>query len=230
VDRNNSMGMPPRGQPMQAIYDEFAADYEQSRGRFDMSAVLESFDRVVGPAPGKLLDLGCGAGEPIASAFVQRGWSVLGVDFSPEMLKLASQYVPGMLLLHADMRRLGCLAPGQFDAITAVYSLFHLPLDDQVALFANLQRWLRPGGAALFTYATREYTGRDRFSGSREFMGRELYYAHTTPDELEQQLTGAGLAVRAMDYRAIGGETFLWVTVTKPTGGGAESEGRAGDR
>ncbi|HRT05891.1 MAG TPA: hypothetical protein P5204_09345 [Kiritimatiellia bacterium] len=82
-------------------------------------------------------------------------------------------------------------------------------------LFAKFRRWLRPGGQVLFTYATKEYTGAAEFEGEKEFMGQRLFYSHTTPEKLRAQLAAAGLAVRAWDFRAIGGETFLWVTAAK---------------
>lgn len=46
-------------------------------------------------------------------------------------------------------------------------------------------------------------------------MGQRLFYSHATPEKLRAQLADVGLAVRAFDARAIGGETFLWVTAAK---------------
>ena len=50
------------------------------------------------------MDLGCGAGEPVAAAFIQRGWRVTGVDLSPAMLALAERYVTAMQRMQRDMR------------------------------------------------------------------------------------------------------------------------------
>jgi cyclopropane fatty-acyl-phospholipid synthase-like methyltransferase len=107
-------------------------------------------------------------------------------------------------------------APEQFDAITAIYSLFHLPVAAQADLFRRIGRWLRPGGMLLFTYAGRDYTGAERFEGHISFMGHALFYAHTTPEELVAQLEAAGLEVQQLEPRTIGGEIFLWVTAHKP--------------
>jgi len=197
------------------VYNEFADTYDESRGVFDMTAVFDSFYRNLGINQGKVLDLGCGAGEPIAAAFVKRGWSVTGVDFSEKMLELASRYVPKMRTLLADMREVD-FGPGEFDAVTIIYALFHVPRVDQAALLERMFRWLRPGGKALFTYATREYTGQDEFDGYKEFMGQQLYYSHKTPDDLYEDLLTIGFEIQAKDYRDIGGEVFLWVTVCKP--------------
>lgn len=200
---------------LQEIYDGFAQTYEENRGLFDMSTVFEDFYRRIPAGRKEVLDLGCGAGEPFARMFIDRGCRVVGVDFSQEMLALASRCAPEMERIHADMREVE-FAPARFDAITAVYSLFHVPSDDHPGLFAKLYRCLAPGGMLLFTYATREYTGEEVFDGYKRFFGQELYYSHRTPDELYAMLARCGFRLEAADYRSIGGEVFLWVTASRP--------------
>lgn len=197
------------------IYDEFAATYEANRGLFDMNPVLQPFFAGLKREKGRLLDLGCGAGEPFPRYFLDQGWEVYGVDFSKKMLRLAAQYAPQMHTIYGDMTEVE-FEPEQFDAITCIYSLFHVPRARHPALFAKFRRWLRPGGQTLFTYATREYTGHDEFEGEQEFMGQRLFYSHATPDQLRGQLAAAGLQVAGCDLREIGGETFLWVVACKP--------------
>lgn len=197
------------------IYDGFAETYEENRGLFDMTDVFASFSKRLGISKGRLLDLGCGSGEPCARFFIDRGWTAVGVDFSKRMLELASKYVPEMNTLHADMRNIEFNAC-QFEAITAIYSFFHIPVGDQTVMYDKIHRWLVPDGKALFTYATKEYTGSDEFDGYKEFMGRKLYYSHRSPEKLYDELEGTGFSIDSADYRDIGGEIFLWVTVSKP--------------
>src|SRR5207249_1730444 len=54
----------------------FTADLEFARGTFVM--------------PGRLIDLGCGTGRLLLD-FAARGFAVLGVDLSEEMLRVAAQ-------------------------------------------------------------------------------------------------------------------------------------------
>jgi SAM-dependent methyltransferase len=201
--------------PLCEIYDEFAGHYDESRGLFDMTEVLDSFFGPLQIKKGYLLDLGCGAGEPFARFFVDRGWTVAGVDFSARMLAMAARYVPEMHTICADMREVD-FHPAQFDAVSAVYSLFHIPDDEQTALLGKIHGWLRPRGKLLFTYATKEYTGSDEFDGYKEFLGRSLYYCHRIPDKLYADLENIGFQIESKDYRNIGNETFLWVTAVKP--------------
>ncbi|MEI8081315.1 MAG: hypothetical protein WCI74_05660 [Actinomycetes bacterium] len=96
------------------------------------------------------------------------------------------------------------------DSLAAIY----VPCSDHPALFARIRTWLRPGGILLFTHATRDYTGYDRFNGTKQFLGRDLFYSHTTPQDLFEQLAQADLAVLDAQNRVIGGETFMWATAT----------------
>lgn len=199
---------------LQNIYDEFAATYEENRGLFDMSEVLDSFYSALALENGKLLDLGCGAGEPVASYFIKHDWSAVGVDFSKNMLELASKYVPEMQTIYSNISEVE-FEENAFDAVTACYSLFHLPANSHLDLFKKIVCWLRPNGKLLFTYATKEYTGSEEFDGYKTFMGRELYYSHKTPEDLYADLIAAGFSIDSTVYRDIGNEVFLWVTVSK---------------
>lgn len=201
---------------LQKIYDGFAQTYEKNRGCFDMTEVLASFYGRLDSTKGRLLDLGCGAGEPFPRFFIDHGWTVTGVDFSGKMLELASHYVPEMQTIQADICAVE-FEPGQFDAVTAIYSLFHVSRDVHGTLFNKFHRWLSPKGKALFTYATKEYTGCSEFDGYKVFMDQKLYYSHMSVEKLYADLEKAGFNIESAVYRDIASEVFLWVTVGKST-------------
>jgi hypothetical protein len=98
---------------------------------------------------------------------------------------------------------------------TPANKLFHIPSDYHAALFEKFHRWLHPQGKALFTYATKEYTGQIAFDGYKESMEQKLYYSHKSTDKLYADLLHIGFKIEAADYRNIGNEIFLWVTVSK---------------
>lgn len=198
-----------------AAYNRLAVDYDKNRGLFDMSAVLADFYQHIKVGEGHLLDLGCGAGEPGPGFFIKKGWKVSGVDFSEKMLDLAMRYQPEMHRILADITEVDFL-PGQFDAVTAIYSLFHIEREKHPFLFTNAYNWLKPGGKMLFTYACKEYTGSEEFSDYITFMSERLFYSHTTPEKLYKMLENIGFDLLSADYRDIGGERFLWVTIGKP--------------
>ena len=89
-------------------------------------------------------------------------------------------YQPGMETILADICDVDFLDE-QFDAVTAIYCLFHIEYTKHADIFRKVFSWLKPGGRSLFTYATKEYTGSEIFNGYKEFMGEQLFYSHTTP-------------------------------------------------
>jgi ubiquinone/menaquinone biosynthesis C-methylase UbiE len=196
------------------VYNNFARTYDENRLIFDMSEVFDSFYKSLESTQSSILDLGCGSGEPFSKMFVDRGWEVTGVDFSEEMLKLASRYVPQMKTICSDMCDVK-FKDSTFEAITLIYSLFHVPCIEHEELFKRFYNWLKPGGKVLFTYAAKEYTGHDEFNGCITFMEQELFYSHTTPENLFNTLKNIGFKIESDDYKNIGGEIFLWVTISK---------------
>ncbi len=195
-------------------YDRFALIYEQNRGLFDMSEIFHDFYCSLNQSCGHLLDLGCGAGEPVPRMFRDNGWQITGVDFSQKMLELAKIYLPEMNTILADMTELD-LPSDTYDAITAIYSIFHTDKSEHPKLFQSMYQSLKSNGKALFTYAGIEYTGNEEFSGIIEFMGESLYYSHLSLSDLRKTLQMIGFTIEQLDHKSIGGETFLWITVRK---------------
>ena len=149
-------------------------------------------DRALAVAPHpkgrkRVLDLGCGAGRPIAEYLLDRGAMVTGVDASRPMIELFARVVPRAVALHADMR--GLRLSETFDLIIAWDSFFHLPPDDQRGMFRTFADLAAPGGALLFTAGPRagEPTGS---------IGQSpIYHASLDPDEYRSLLDDAGFDV-----------------------------------
>lgn len=195
-------------------YDRFALTYEQNRGIFDMSEIFNDFFLSLNHSKGHLLDLGCGAGEPVPRMFRDKGWQITGVDFSPKMLELAKLYVPEMNTILADMTELE-LPEDTYNAITAIYSIFHTDKSQHPKLFKSMYNALKSDGKALFTYAGVEYTGKDEFCGNIEFMDESLYYSHLSQNDLSNCLQNIGFIIEKLEHKSIGGEIFLWLTLKK---------------
>ena len=196
------------------LYDELAETYAAGRHLFNTTPILADFADDL-PVGGRILDVGCGAGEPTARYFVDRGDTVTGIDVSERMLTLARRQVPEAMFQTMDMRNLA-FPPASFTAITAVYTVFHLPRADHAALFAGFARMLMPGGRLLLTLATQEYTGQEEFDGEMEFIGHRLPYSHDRPELALSKLEAAGLTVVSARLIEAGGETFYWIVARKP--------------
>lgn len=132
-----------------AVYDRNAEAYDKARSRtlFEARWLIRFGDAL--PRGGSVLDLGCGAGEPIAAWLIAEGFRYTGVDFSEPMLDIARARWPDKDWRSADMRSLDL---GQrFDGIIAWNSFFHLSEDEQRATLPRLAAHLAPAGLLLIT-------------------------------------------------------------------------------
>ena len=168
--------------------------YERNARFFDTLRSRSLFERpwmerfaALLPQHGAVLDLGCGAGEPIARHFVEAGCNVTGVDSSPAMIAMCQARFPACDWIVADMRM---LALGRrFDGILAWNSFFHLRREDQRAMFSIFRAHAVPGAALMFT------SGPHDLEALATFAGEPLYHASLSPEENRALLTANGFAV-----------------------------------
>jgi cyclopropane fatty-acyl-phospholipid synthase-like methyltransferase len=132
------------------------------------------------PKNAAVLDLGCGTGEPILRYLLTHGIDVVGVDASAEMLKIALDNFPETEFILQGMRELNLNR--KFDAIIAWHSFFHLPADDQPAMFPLFATHLNNGGILMFTSGT-EYGEAWGVNG-----GENLFHASLNTAEYENLL------------------------------------------
>ena len=104
----------------------------------------------------RVLDLGCGSGEPLARYFIEHGYDLTGVDAASSMIALCRKRFPQAEWIEVDMR--GLALGRRFGAIIAWDSSFHLDQDEQRAMFPVFQRHIEPGGVLLFTSGPKEDT------------------------------------------------------------------------
>lgn len=139
----------PGPEAILATYEREARNWAKDRGR-DLWEEPALRATVAGRFPGLgVLDLGCGSGQPIAEWFVARGDHVTGVDGAAAMLAEFRTRLPRATAVLADMRRLSL--GRRFDVILAFNSFFHLPPDDQRAMFAVFAAHAAPDARLLFT-------------------------------------------------------------------------------
>jgi len=101
------------------------------------------------PRDAVILDYGCGQGR-LSRELVDRGFvNVLGIDTSPEMVRIASEQVPEAGFQTIEGERLPC-GDASIDAVLLFAVLTCIPADDaQKKLVAEFRRILRPGGLLL---------------------------------------------------------------------------------
>lgn len=152
------------------VFSEFYDALTANVSYDTVAQVLSSLLTRYGKSRGLLLDLACGTGS-VSVRLAEKGYEVIGVDLSPEMLSEAQNkaYTTGqnILFLCQDMTKLDLY--GTVDAaVCTLDGLCHLP--DEESLSAALRKvslFMNPGGVFLFdvnsVYKHRAVLGNNTF-------------------------------------------------------------------
>lgn len=169
-----------------AVYERQAAGWDRHRHKslIERAWFDRFFARIVPGGP--VLDLGCGAGEPLAGYALSNGFDLTGIDYSAPMLELARERYPEAEWIHGDMREARSLLHRHFDGIFSWDGSFHLTQDDQRQLLVDLGALLRPGGALMLTVGSSE----SEVLGVVE--GEHVFHSSLAPDEYADRLEALG--------------------------------------
>ncbi len=205
---------------MTSQYDAIAEQYRRSKSSPLRTCIeAHTFLKLIGDIRGKrVLDLACGEGFYSRRLKTLGAVSVVGVDISAAMIRLAEQQErddpQGIEYVCADVCELGDL--GQFDIVVAAYLLHYAPNAADLARMCRNVRHHLPDGGRFVTLnenpnqSAESYSGyeqygfnktveKPRIDGSRitYFMvaGRELFEFHAhhfACQTYEHALTDAG--------------------------------------
>ena len=186
------------------LYEETAAAWDAQRPRdLHERAWLDRFVALL-PVGGEILDLGCGAGEPIARYFIESDFRLTGVDSSPSLVALCRERFPAHEWVVADMRALDL--GRRFDGLIAWHSFFHLSAEDQRGMFPRFAAHIQDGGTLMFT------SGRAAGESIGKWQGEPLFHASLSREEYDTLLKTNGFSVvehRMRDPDC--GESTIWL-------------------
>ncbi len=150
------------------------------------------------PAPGALLDVGCGRGD-LLEVFRNHGWTVTGTQVSRTAAEAARRR-RGLEVLVGELPELP-LAAGSFDAITLFHVLEHLP--DPAGYLACARRLLAEEGLLVVEVPNFRTLG---FSilGRRNLCFDHPHHLHfLTPEALARLLARGGWRVEGRTFHSI---------------------------
>jgi 2-polyprenyl-3-methyl-5-hydroxy-6-metoxy-1,4-benzoquinol methylase len=174
-------------------YDVIAATYLDRHGR----SVVR--DRWLGeliarlPDAARVLDLGCGAGVPVAQRLTERGFNVVGIDGSLSQIERARRNVPSAEFIHGDMTT-AAFPPQSFDAVAAFYSITHVPREQHATLLQRIAHWLKPEGLFIASLGSDECAG---WMG--EWLGAEMFFSHYDARTYERLVREAGFKIECAE-------------------------------
>jgi SAM-dependent methyltransferase len=175
-------------------YAAWAPRYDEpGNALFDIEGpiVREIID---GLPSGVALDAACGTGRH-TEHLVARGYSVIAIDNSPDMLGRARINAPQATFHEADFHHIP-LPDGHVDLVVCALALTHVP--DLADVFAEFVRVLRPGGHLVTSDAAGLAAGLRppvTMTTAHGVTGTLPHYNRTTGDYLRSALT-LGLQVR----------------------------------
>ncbi len=185
------------------VYRRNAALWMSLRGRLIESSWLSAFTELLSPR-GQILDIGCGTGQPLATALAAQGFKMTGVDAVPAFIAAAQTALPEARWITGDMRQLDLQR--QYDGLLAWHSLFHLPPEDHADMFAIFSRHAKPGAALMFT------SGDEAGQRIGELGGDALYHASLSSEGYTALLKRHGFEIVRHVAKDPGcGEATVWL-------------------
>ncbi|KAG5743113.1 hypothetical protein H9Q70_014170 [Fusarium xylarioides] len=201
-------------------YNTWTARHNELRMKYP-NKLLDScpeLESIGDTANKQVLELGCGSGSPFISTLLARApcVHVHANDLSDVQLDLArrnlAQYQDRVEFHPGDMMGLD-FAPGSLTAVVALYSIIHLPQEEQREMIRRIGSWLAPGGAFLSTFGTDEASViiDEKWIDEKGWM----FWSGLGKEGVIKALTQAGLEVQHAVLEEDADDRFLWIILKK---------------
>ena len=120
---------------------------ENAKEWYENYMLMPSIEEFVSLLPEKprVLDLGCGGGYE-SMRLTKAGAQVVGVDFSEESIRIATERCPEVQFELMDFRQLDGEKLGKFDGVFACASLIHISQEELPGVFAQMRNIMNPNG------------------------------------------------------------------------------------
>lgn len=172
-----------------AVYDTIAKEYADEIENYAPLKELTAFTSLV-PKGRRVLDVGCAAGRD-SFYLASKGYKVIGIDLSEELLKIARKRGSHVDFQKQDMRKLK-FGPASFDGIWASAAILHLKREEVPSVLKQFHEILKPDGVLFISVKEGEGEADvvEKLAGS---LRRHFTYFKLA--ELKQLLSKAGFTV-----------------------------------
>lgn len=163
------------------------------------------------PKAAKILDLGCGIGIPFDKYLANKGFKITGIDFASNHIAAAKKNVPSAIFIEGDFSKTD-FGGERFHAIITMYSVFHIPREEQQSLFNKMRNLLEGGGVILMTLGTSNTDGLEE-----NWAGAPMAWSNFDPATYKAMIAQAGFEITESEYEGQPGddEYHWWVLAKK---------------
>jgi cyclopropane fatty-acyl-phospholipid synthase-like methyltransferase len=189
-------------------YNQIAEKYLQDRDQFKNIRYLEKFIGLLKPGS-KILDIGCGAGQPIDEYLIKKGFKVIGIDISEKQIELARQNVPMATFKVKDM---SLFKHGEYniEAVVSFYAIFHILRENHLKLFKIINSFLPKDGLILVSMGFSEWEGTED-----DFHGAKMFWSHYNAKKNKEIIKKAGFKVLLDEIDTSRGEKHQMIIARK---------------
>lgn len=168
-------------------YNKIVLHWAKARNNAIVNKPIIDFAAKIKPN-GKILDIGCGTGKPIAKYLSDQHFIITGIDVSDKMIECAkANDIKNANFLQSHF--FDFVSDEPFDGIIAWDSLFHFPKNRQIEIYSKIYKLLNADGFFLFTHGKQEDEHVD------QMFGESFYYSCLSKDYVLDLLNDIGFKV-----------------------------------
>lgn len=188
---------------------DYEGDYRNSRSVRPHEKQL--FEEMISEMDGeKVLDLGCGTGEPFDRFLVDQGLDVTGVDLVEKHIHSAREHVPEASFVQGDFFDVDP-EDEKFDAVVSFYAVFHLPREEHEELFQHINSLLKDNGLMLVTVAG----GEMEKHVEHDWAGSEMIWSSYSQEKNKEIIRDSGFDILDTYEEQSEDEHHLWILARK---------------
>ncbi len=188
-------------------YDKIAKKYYKGRNKYKNNALLKKFSEKLQKGA-SVIDLGCGAGIPVAKFLIRKGYKVTGIDFSKDMLALAKKKVPKAKFIEMDITKMK-FKPDSFDSAISFYAMIHIPRQKHVGIYKKLHKILKPYAMVLVNACGTDTRGWEGYE--KDYLGVPIFWSFYGPKRTSKIITDSGFIIIWSKILELGGEKQFWI-------------------
>ena len=162
------------------------------------------------PRAAEILDFGCGIGIPFDKYLADKGFKITGIDIARKHLEQAKKNVSDAKFIKGDFSKTD-FGGKRFHAIIALYSIFHIPREEQQDLFQKMYELLENNGVILMTLGTSESDNVEK-----DWCGAPMAWSNYEPSKYRTMITQANFKIIESKYEGQPGDKeYHWWVIAK---------------